>query len=163
MKHLSVDEFVIGEVEQAKRQAKWDARYLELAKHIAQWSKDPSTKTGAVIVSPQGAVVSVGYNGFARGVNDTDERLNDRETKYKLVVHCERNAIIFAQRDLTGCTLYTWPFMSCSPCAGMVIQAGITRCVAPQNDNPRWQEDFKLSQQQFAEAGVVLDFTDPVV
>jgi dCMP deaminase len=145
------------------RQAKWDARYIELARHVAQWSKDPSTKAGAVIIAPNGSVVSVGYNGFAKGVQDTDERLNDRETKYKMVVHCERNAIIFAQRDLTGCTLYTWPFMSCGPCAGMVIQAGIKRCVAPRNDNPRWQEDFRLAQQQFTEAGVTMDFTDPVV
>jgi dCMP deaminase len=158
-----VSELEIRVAAAAERQAKWDARYLELAKHVAQWSKDPSTKTGAVIVSPNGGVVGVGYNGFAKGVNDTDERLNDRETKYKMVVHCERNAIIFAQRDLIGCTLYTWPFMSCAPCAGMVIQAGITRCVAPRNDNPRWQADFALSIQMFAEAGVTMDFTEPVV
>jgi len=145
------------------RVKKWDARYLDLAKHIAQWSKDPSTKAGAVIVSPKGSIVSVGYNGFAKGVVDSDERLNDRETKYKMVVHCERNAIIFAERDLAGCTLYTWPFMSCGPCAGMVIQAGITRCVAPRNDNPRWQADFALAIQMFAEADVAMEFTEPVV
>ncbi len=136
---------------------KWDRRYLELAKFVAQWSKDPSTKTGAVIVSPDNFVVSLGYNGFPRGVEDTDLRLNDRETKYKLIVHCERNAIISAQQDLGGFTLYTWPFMSCAPCAGMVIQAGITRCVAPENLNPRWQADFTLTRQMFFEAGVTLN------
>jgi dCMP deaminase len=140
------------------RQYKWDTRYLELAKFAAQWSKDPSTKTGAVIVSSKGSVVSLGYNGFAKGVADTNERLNDRETKYKMVVHCERNAIIFAERDLAGCTLYTWPFMSCGPCAGMVIQAGIMRCVAPMNNNPRWQADFALATQMFNEAKVKMDF-----
>ncbi len=145
-----------------ERQKKWDARYLDLAKHIAQWSKDPSTQTGAVIVAPNGSIASVGYNGFAAGVEDTPERWNNREIKYKMVVHCERNAIIFAQRDLRGSTLYTWPFMSCSPCAAMVVQAGIKRCVAPHSDNPRWQEDFALSQQQFKEANIVMDFTDPV-
>jgi dCMP deaminase len=151
------------EFSKATRQAKWDARYLELAKHVAQWSKDPSTKTGAVIVAPHGGVVGLGYNGFAKGVEDSPERWNDRETKYKIVVHCERNAMLFAQRDLTGSTLYTWPFMSCGPCAGMVIQAGIKRCVAPFNDNPRWQADFALTMQMFKEAGVVLDLTEPVV
>lgn len=137
-----------------ERQYKWDMRYLGLAKFIAQWSKDPSTKTGAVIVSQTGSVVSVGYNGFPRKVVDHEERLNNREEKYKIIVHCERNAIIFAQRDLSECTLYTWPFMSCAPCAGMVIQSGIKRCVAPANDNPRWASDFELSKTMFKEAGV---------
>src|SRR4051812_38103493 len=95
-------------------QHKWDMRFLELAAHVAGWSKDPSTKTGAVITDTRGSVISMGFNGFPMGVADTIDRLNDRETKYQMIVHCERNAIIFAQRDLSGCTLYTWPFMSCS-------------------------------------------------
>ena len=139
-------------VHELLRIRKWDLRYLEMAKLVSSWSKDPSTQTGAVIVAPDGSVVSVGYNGFARGVEDSEERWNNRELKYAMVVHCERNAMIFAKRDLYGCTLYTWPFMSCSVCAGMVIQAGITRVVAPDNPNPRWVESFKLSQEQFAEA-----------
>ena len=137
-------------------QLKWNQRFLALAEHISGWSKDPSTKMGAVIVAPNGSVVSVGYNGFAKGVWDTEERYNNRDTKYKMIVHCERNAIIFSQRDLNGCTLYTWPFMSCAPCAGMVIQSGITCCVAPKNDNPRWLEDFALTKQMFDEAMVKL-------
>ena len=137
-----------------ERQIKWDTRYLELAKHISEWSKDPSTKTGAVIVAPNGSIISVGYNGFSRGVIDSDERYNDRDKKYKMIVHCERNAIIFAQRDLSGCTLYTYPFMSCAPCAGMVIQSGITRVVAPKSDNSRWIEDFNIATKMFNEAGI---------
>jgi dCMP deaminase len=134
-----------------------DLRYLEMAKLIASWSKDPSTKTGAVIVDGSGFIAACGYNGFARGFADSTERWADRELKYKLVVHCERNAIISARRDMTGATLYTWPFMSCAPCAGMVVQAGIVRCVAPVNNVERWQADFNLAKQIFAETGVVLD------
>ena len=140
-----------------KRQQKWDNRYLELAKFWAQNSKDPSTKTGAVIVSPDNFVIALGYNGFPRGVEDREDRLSDRETKYKMIVHCERNALLAAKQDLTGSTLYTWPFMSCAPCAGMVIQAGIVRVVAHHNDNPRWQADFQLTEQMFLEANVQLD------
>jgi len=135
---------------------KWDLRFLELAKLVAQWSKDPSTRTGAVIVDAKNRVVSVGYNGLPQGVEDSPERLNNRELKYRVIIHCERNAIIFAHRYLTGCTLYSWPFMSCSTCASMVIQAGITRCVAPVSDNPRWQESFRETEQLFKEAGVEL-------
>jgi dCMP deaminase len=141
------------------RKKKWDFRFLELAKFIALWSKDPSTQTGAVIVDDR-SIVSVGYNGFPRGVKDTSERLNDRKLKYKLIIHCEQNAIIHSNRSLNGCTLYTWPFMSCSKCAQMVIQSGISRCVAPKNNNPRWVEDFKLSKMMLEEAGIKLILLD---
>lgn len=133
---------------------KWDRRFLALAEHIAQWSKDPSTKTGAVIVDSFNRIVSVGYNGFPRGVEDTMERLENRETKYKIIVHCERNALLFAHTSVEGCRLYTWPFMSCATCAAMVIQAGITEVIAPVSDNPRWVDDFNLAQKLFGEAGV---------
>jgi dCMP deaminase len=139
----------------------WNHRFLELAKFVAQWSKDPSTKTGAVITSPDRSVVSLGYNGFARGVDDSPERYLDRDLKYKLVVHCERNAILSAKRDLSGFTLYTWPFMSCSICANMVIQSGIKRCVAPyipEDKKVRWKEDMELAEMQFREAGVEMIF-----
>ena len=59
---------------------KWDKRYLELAKEISTWSKDPSTKVGAIAVSDQGGVIAQGYNGFPRGVVDTHSRLLDKET-----------------------------------------------------------------------------------
>jgi dCMP deaminase len=142
------------------RQEKWDRRFIGLAQYISSWSKDPSTQAGAVIVGPAKEVISVGYNGLPIGVDDLPERLNNREIKYKIIVHCERNAIIFARTNLVRCTLYTWPFMPCAACAGMVIQAGIIRCVAPINNNPRWQEDFKLTQQMFDEAGVELRLLD---
>lgn len=143
-------------------QLKWDRRYLKLPKEIASWSKDPSTQTGAVIIAADGTPVSFGYNGFARGVNDDPERYANRELKYKIIVHCERNAIIFGDRHaMKGGTLYTWPFMSCSVCASLVIQAGIKRCVAPptpEDKRDRWEEDMKLAMMQFNEASVVVDF-----
>lgn len=106
----------------------------------------------------------MGYNGFARGVDDTPERYLERELKYRLIVHCERNALLFADTHrLKGATLYTWPFMSCSVCAGMVIQSGIRRCVAPfipEDKRERWEADMKLATQQFQEAGVELCLLD---
>ena len=131
----------------------WDERYLGLAEYIAGWSKDPSTKTGAVIVRPNNTVVSIGFNGFPRGITD-DERLNNRELKYELILHCEINALVTASRDVSGCTLYTWPFLSCSRCASVMIQAGIKKIVAPVNMNTRWAANLELSRELFAEAGV---------
>lgn len=134
----------------------WDRWFLGMAEYISTASKDPSTKVGAVITDPQRRVVSTGYNGLPQGVEDTDERLNNRELKYKLIVHGERNALLFAERSVKGCTLYTWPFMPCAACASMIIQSGIKRVVAPYSENPRWAEEFKLASELFSEAGVKL-------
>lgn len=138
---------------------KWDNRFLEMAKFVSAWSKDPSTKTGAVIIRPNRSVVSVGFNGLAQKVHDDPERYNNRDIKLKIIRHCEENAADFARESLEGYTLYTWPFMSCAHCAGQMIQKGIKRVVAPYSDNERWVESFKLASQQFLEAGVeiVLD------
>ena len=136
---------------------KWDVRFLELARFVANWSLDPSTKVGAVISDKHNRVVSIGYNGFPKGIKD-DERLNDRETKYKIIVHGEINAITFANRNLENCTLYTYPFEPCPRCAGIIIQSGIKRIVAPINKIDRWENDFKLSRQLFSEANIQIDY-----
>src|SRR5262245_42608666 len=132
----------------------WHARFLSLAAHIAQWSKDPSTKCGAVIVRPNRTIVSVGYNGFPRGVEDTPYLLNDREEKYKRVVHAEMNAILFAG-VVKGYTLYTWPFLPCCHCATCVIQTGITSVIAPGGEGPLWdRHHVALSRDMMEQADV---------
>jgi dCMP deaminase len=123
----------------------WDEYFLRIAGVAAQKSKDPSTKVGAVIVRPDRTIVSVGYNGFPRGVADTPQRLNDRPTKYSLVVHAEMNAILSARESLNGYTLYTVPFMPCDRCFVHVIQAGIKRVCflkALPDQEARWGEAF---------------------
>ena len=102
---------------------KWDRRFLELAKTVAGWSKDPSTKVGAVITIGN-RIVSLGYNGFAAGVDDSVERYQDRDFKYAAVLHAEENAMLFARGDIRGCIIYTWPMPPCSRCAAKLIQAG---------------------------------------
>lgn len=132
---------------------KWDLRFLELAKLVGSWSKDPSTKVGAVIVDDYNRIVSVGYNGFPQGIVDND-RLQERDTKYKIIVHGEINAILFANKPVEGCTLYTIPFEPCPRCAGLIIQSRIKRVVAPKNNIARWEDDFKISRQLFKEAKI---------
>ena len=134
-----------------------------MARTVAEMSKDPSTKVGAVIVDAKKRIVSTGYNGFARGIADTDERLNDREMKYKLVIHAERNAMIFAKWDLAHCTIYTFPLAPCAPCASLMIQSGIIRVVFPfihkgygYLKHPRWGEESTLAKEIFEEAGVAI-------
>ena len=139
---------------------KWDIRFLELAKHVAQWSKDPSTKVGAVLISSEGREF-VGYNGFPKGVLDSEERLNNREVKYKLVVHAEVNAILKAGDKARGGTLYVWPSFSlppiCNECCKVAIQAGVKEIVGylpNENDErvKRWKASISISEEMCNEA-----------
>lgn len=136
---------------------KWDKRFIELARHISQWSKDPSTKVGCVVVGEDRQIMSTGFNGFPRGIED-DERLSDRSKKYPLICHAEENAIMQAARvgvSLRGCTAFvTWS--PCSRCTRSMIQAGITKIVFPDDQDipERWQEDFEIAKAMMAEAGV---------
>ncbi len=132
----------------------WDVRMLHLARHVAGWSKDPSTQVGAVIARPDRTIVSVGFNGFPRGVDDRQDRLEDRGTKLQLVVHAELNAILTARQIVEGFTIYTWPIMPCSHCAGAIIQSGLKRVVAPDHIPERWRDSMMLSLDIFAEAKV---------
>ena len=139
---------------------KWDYRFLEMGKLVSTWSKDPSTQVGAVIVDPSRRVVSLGYNGFPVGVSD-DFRLDNRKTKYKMVVHAECNALLYASIDLTNCAIYTYPFMPCPKCAGMIIQSGIRRIVSYKTNTIRWAQDFEISRNMFNETDVsLIEYTD---
>lgn len=142
---------------------KWDYRYLDLAKFISFWSRDPSTKCGAAISRPDNTLASVGTNGFAIGVNDSEERWNDRPTKYSMVLHAEENAILLAREPLHGYSIYVYPMMPCSNCAARIIQSGIKRVITVEGtkeQEERWGEKMELSKQMFEEAGVSLNFMD---
>lgn len=141
----------------------WDHFFIGLAKYISTASKDPSTQVGAVIVNQSRRIVGTGYNGFPKGIKDDPIRYSDRPTKYKLIIHAEINAILNAVSDIKECTLYLWPFLSCSDCTKVIIQSGITRVVAPiVNDDTlnRWGDSFKSSLDTFNEAGVSVDLIE---
>lgn len=139
------------------KSTKWDKRFLELAKLCGSWSKDPSTQVGAVIVDDNNRIVSIGFNGFPQGVEDSEERLVDRETKYDIIVHAEANALMFANKSVEGCTLYTWPFQPCSRCAGLIIQSGITRVVSVIHSDIRWKKNFEISRNLLKESNIPLE------
>ena len=138
----------------------WDKRFLKLAKHISEWSKDPSTQVGCVVVGPDRELRSTGFNGLPRGIEDNEQRLNNREIKYPLICHAEENAIMHAARigmSLKDCTAYvTWP--PCTRCARSLIQAGISTIVYPKDIEipDRWMEDFNLSLNMLKEANISL-------
>jgi len=144
---------------------KWDRFYLELAKFVAtKLSKDPSTKVVAVVVNYDHHKEFIGYNGFPRGVSDSEERYNDRDLKYKMVVHAEVNAILKAGDYAKGSTLYVYPSFSlppiCNECVKLAIQNGVKEIVGylPTEEASerakRWQDAINIARTMCDEAGV---------
>jgi dCMP deaminase len=151
----------------------WDSRFLALCDLIASWSKDPSTKVGAVVVDAEHVIRATGYNGLARGVRYGDQsRILERPKKYSFAVHAEANAVVHAGRDVAkGCTLYltTLPkersSLPCTECTKLVIQAGIKEVVCrrikyemqPGDPKDTWRDTInQYSIEMFDEAGVTL-------
>ena len=144
---------------------KYDEKYLDLAKFFAGWSKDPSTGVGAVAIGERGQVLAQGYNGFPRGVTESETRLENREIKYRYVVHAEMNCIYNAGYNgakLDGSTLYVHGLPVCNECAKGIIQVGIERVVRPKNGiesiPDRWKVAILETHSMFDEAGVIYDF-----
>lgn len=136
---------------------KWNKRFIDLAKSIAQYSKDPNTKVGAVIVDDDKRIVSMGYNGFPRRVLDLEDRLNNREEKLKYIVHAELNAILNAKRDVDGMIIYVYPYFPCNECAKAIIQSGIKKVVTTGIIDDKWKDSVAVSMKMFEEAGVEVE------
>jgi dCMP deaminase len=149
---------------------RWDRHFLQLCLDHARMSKDPSTRVGAVIVGPDREIRSAGFNGFPRGIADTPERLADRDTKLKLVVHAEMNAVLAAARvgiPLKGCTMFLaatspkdgglWGGVPCTRCTVEIIQAGIIEIVSyPKKAVPsKWHADLIFARAIVDEAGII--------
>lgn len=133
---------------------KWDKRFLDLASLVASWSKDPSTKCGAVIVDNH-SVVSVGFNGFPADMPDDPKLYEDRNEKYSRIIHAEINALLYAGRPIpSGACLYTVPFMPCDRCVVQFLQAGVKQFVAPiptPDKLERWGEAFERTRKYVKE------------
>ena len=133
---------------------KWNKRFLDMAKLISTWSKDPSTIVGCVITDNLNRVISIGYNGYPRGVKDTYN--DDRNEKLRKTIHAEENALLFAKQSLIGTTIYvTHP--PCSRCAAKLIQAGVSTIIYLQPTNEfikRWEDDIKSSLSMYKDVGM---------
>jgi dCMP deaminase len=142
----------------------WTERFFELSQNISKWSKDPSKKIGAVAIDPiTKRILSTGYNGFPRGIDDSPERLNERQVKYTYVVHAEMNVIYNACANgvsLANSHLYVTGLPICSECAKGIIQVGISKVFIKVFENvpDTWKESWKNTTAMFAEAGLQWEF-----
>jgi dCMP deaminase len=138
---------------------KWTSRMLGVAKKFATFSKDESTKVGAVITTSVGRPVSWAFNGMPMGINDDVPERHERPLKYKWFSHAEENAIdLAATGDLSGCVMFV-TFSPCSRCARSIINKQIKTVVvdeefAAHKMPERWQEDMLVALEMLKEAGV---------
>lgn len=144
---------------------KWDLRWIQLAEDIKKWSKDPYKKVGCVLVK-ENRIVSTGYNGFPSGIADTAIRLNDKTFKNNVIIHAEKNAIVWAAKEgvsTDGCSAFI-TFPPCSGCASMLIGAGIKRIVCPNLGLylGSWKDSLTTASDILYEAGVPVLYYEPL-
>ena len=110
----------------------WDEFFMRAAIAASLRSKDPNTQVGACIADTNNRILSVGYNGTPRGLDDDDfpwdvsyeDPIRD---KHNYVIHAEANAILNYRgslKDLDGARVYVTLF-PCHECAKTLVQAGI--------------------------------------
>lgn len=139
----------------------WDKRFLNLAKEVSTWSKDPSTQVGAIAVKNR-KVLAQGYNGFPRKIRDLNDRYNNKDEKYTYIVHAEMNVIYNATYNgvsLKDSTLYVYGLPVCSDCAKGIIQVGIKKVIMLEMPVPeKWKASFENTKLMFKEAGIEYKF-----
>jgi dCMP deaminase len=135
---------------------KWNYRYFALALEVATWSKDPDKQVGAVCVSPDKRGIITGYNGFPTGIEDSEELLNDKELKNRLMVHAEANCIVNGDTSLRGWTMHVTK-APCTECAKLMINARIKRVVCP-NPGGSWKDDQLMALSLLREAKLEVEF-----
>lgn len=139
------------------RNLKWEYRFLNVARLVATWSKDPSTQVGSVIVKER-KIISTGYNGFPPGADDSPELYADRTYKYANVIHAEPNALTNANGSVEGCDLFC-TLSPCTICAAKIRDAGIARVFCPPTSEElktRWGDSLKEAALIFSDAGIEL-------
>jgi len=154
------EDYVHGGPEQPYQPTSWDRRWIELVHLVSSWSKDRSTKVGSVVVDDRNTLVSMGWNGFPRGIDDSVEARHARPAKYEWTEHAERNAIYNAAAtgaNIRGCTMYL-AWFPCADCARAIIQSGITKVICVEPDWNHQKFDFKVSREMLEEAGVTLHY-----
>ena len=147
----------------SEKRRSWDEYFLDIADLVATRSKDPSTKVGAVIVRDK-IILSTGYNGFARGVNDNIPERYDRPEKYLWTIHAEENAILNAGRigiKTDGASLYVTPMHPCSNCALSIVQSGIKEVIFNKSvENPRFEKSFEKATEIFNACNILVRTPD---
>lgn len=145
----------------SKDHISWDEYFMGIAKLSASRSKDPVTKVGACIINDDRKILSTGYNGFPNGCSDDEypwskgPDKDELDTKYPYVVHAELNAILNANKDIRGSTLYVTLF-PCNECAKAIIQSGIKKVIYLE-EKGKDKKEYIASRRMLNSAGIIYE------
>lgn len=112
----------------------WDQYFMLQAMLASFKSKDPSTKVGSVFVDENNHQITMGYNGFVAGIDESklpwgrDTSVPLEFQKYGYVVHAETNAILHATKPLENSTAYVTLF-PCQECAKLMASKRVKEVV----------------------------------
>ena len=145
----------------------WFEYFMKMAEYVSTRSKDRSTKVGAVIVEPESkSILSTGYNGFPRNMDDNIEARHLRPAKLLYTEHAERNAIYAAARNgvrvCGACIFITGGGIPCADCSRAIIQAGICQVVVMDRKfdgkSSLWVESCAAGKEMLIEVGITIVF-----
>lgn len=141
-------------------------KYFQLAEYQANlFSKDPSTKVGALFLAPNSLqVLCQGFNGFPRNIDETNAKRWERPQKLMYISHAEANCVANACRHGTPLekSIAVVTMFPCTNCAKLMIQSGISALVTkkPDLNCARWGVEFAYSLEMLMEAGVFIMYVD---
>ena len=141
----------------------WVTQFILHAFHCSVRSHDAQTQCGAVLVAQDNTIISDGYNGFIRNIDDTilpncrptckEDYGNPYKDKYLWMIHAEHNAILNAARQGKS-TLGSKAYVTGEPCCNCLQymwQAGVEEVIYTNGNktnmtqtNPNYQRTFDL-------------------
>ena len=139
-------------------------KYYKLALLQANmFSKDPNCKVGVIFLAKTSLqILSLGYNGFPRKIDETNQNRWERPRKYDYIVHAEVNGICNACRHGTPLenSIAVVTLFPCNDCAKALIQVGVSTIVTiePDLNDERWGHKFRVSLEMFREVGMEMIF-----
>lgn len=143
---------------EAKSALNWDEYFMLQAMIAAFKSKDPSTKVGSVFVDQNNHQITMGYNGFVAGIDETkvpwgkDKSVSLEFQKYGYVVHSEANAILHSTRSLAGSRAYVTLF-PCNECAKLIASSKVKEVIY-LSDKHQETESSRIAKKIFELSGV---------
>ena len=141
-------------------------KFFKLLELNAQlFSKDRNNKVCALFIDPESLhILSTGFNGMPRNIDETIEKRWERPEKYNYIVHAEANGIYNACRSGVSLknSVCLVNFFPCSSCAKAIIQVGVKELITIKADfkHLTYGKDFNYSLEMLNEAKVEINYID---
>lgn len=119
---------------EVKNHVSWDEYFILQAVMASFKSKDPATKVGCVFVDQNNHQLTMGYNGFVAGIDESklpwgkDKSQPLEHQKYGYVVHSEANAILHSPTSLEHSRCYVTLF-PCHECAKLLASSKVKEVI----------------------------------